>query len=142
MLFRSTLSVARLQQRLLDANRPPRVMPTRVDPAAIRGHFGDSGEDCVREFRAKAIDAEEAERLNERLDDSWPALRGALAAVHIAEAKLDAALAKVGAPRRPRELGWSDAFFRTAVIHARQIRNRYTCLDLIDDSAGLGAWLA
>ena len=41
----------------------------------------------------------------------------------------------------PADIGWSQALLRDAVRWARRIRNRYTCLDLIDDSVGLGAWL-
>ncbi len=45
-------------------------------------------------------------------------------------------LRRLGAPARPEDLGWSPAFYRDAVLHAREIRNRYTFLDLAGD-AGL-----
>jgi len=54
---------------------------------------------------------------------------------------LEGVLARAGAPRRPADIGWSADFHRDAVLWARRIRNRYTCLDLIDDSVGLGAWV-
>ena len=40
-------------------------------------------------------------------------------------------------PRTPEDLGWPRASYRTAVRHAREIRNRYTFLDLAADSGVL-----
>ena len=138
----ATLTVARLQARLLALETPPRLRRTAVNERAIRAHFGDSGADCAAEFRAKALDAHETERVNGLLAAGWPSLRDELRATLLPPGHLDDVLARAGAPRAPAELGWSDAFYRTAVTWARRIRNRYTCLDLIDDSVGLGAWLA
>ena len=55
-------------------------------------------------------------------------------------AELEAALAAAGAPRRGADLGWSPAFERTALVRARQIRNRYTFLDLAEEAGRLGAF--
>jgi glycerol-1-phosphate dehydrogenase [NAD(P)+] len=43
-------------------------------------------------------------------------------------------LERAGAPVAPPELDWTPAFYRTAVEHAREIRNRYTALDLAADA--------
>ncbi|MCK6450487.1 MAG: iron-containing alcohol dehydrogenase [Alphaproteobacteria bacterium] len=137
----TTLTVARLQTRLLALDEPPTLRRTAVNEAAIRAHFGASGADCAGEFRAKALDAAETERVNGLLAETWPALRDELKSKLLPPGHLDDVLARAGAPRRPAELGWPDGFYRTAVAWARRIRNRYTCLDLIDDSVGLGAWL-
>jgi glycerol dehydrogenase-like iron-containing ADH family enzyme len=40
----------------------------------------------------------------------------------------------VGAPIAPAELGWSDDEVLLARRHAREIRDRYTFLDLVADS--------
>ena len=45
--------------------------------------------------------------------------------------------ARCGAPTTHRDLGISRAFFADAVLHAREIRNRYTFLDLAADSRRL-----
>lgn len=137
----ATLTVARLQARLLGQDRPPRLKPTRVDDAAIRAHFGESGDDCVKEFRAKALDAAQTERVNAALERNWAGWRAEMAAKSVAPGVLEAALTASGAPRTPDALGWTKDVYRTAVVWARRIRNRYTCLDLIDDSVGLNAWL-
>lgn len=137
----TTLTAARLQERLLALANPPRLKPTAVDAAAIRAHFGESGEDCVAESHAKALDRQRTARINEMLAGLWPSLREELARSFVPVARLQAVLARAGAPCKPSDLGWNDEFYRTAVIWARRIRNRYTCLDFIDDSAGLAAWL-
>jgi glycerol-1-phosphate dehydrogenase [NAD(P)+] len=137
----TTLAVARLQARLLALDAPPRLRHTAVNESAIRAHFGDSGADCLAEFRAKALDADATDRVNDLLAATWPALREELSSKLLAPDYLEDVLARAGAPRRPADVGWPDAFFKTAVIWARRIRNRYTCLDLIDDSVGLAAWL-
>jgi glycerol-1-phosphate dehydrogenase [NAD(P)+] len=137
----TTLTVARLQARLLALDAPPRLRRTAFNETAIRAHFGASGADCVAEFRAKALDAAETDRVNDVLAATWPALRDELEATLLPPDFLEDVLARAGAPRRATDIGWPDSFYRTAVTWARRIRNRYTCLDLIDDSVGLGAWL-
>ena len=138
----ATLTVARLQARLLTQDEPPRLRPTRIDEAAIRAHFGESAEDCIAEFRAKALDLAATERANALLEENWKAWRGELASKFVPPERLDAALAACRAPRAPEALGWDAATYRTAVLWARRIRNRYTCLDLIDDSVGLAGWVS
>jgi glycerol-1-phosphate dehydrogenase [NAD(P)+] len=137
----ATLTIAGLQARLLKSDKPPRLKPTRVDEAAIPAHFGESGGDCLREFRAKALDAAETERVNALLERHWGTWRGELMAAAASPQALEAALNSCGAPLTPEALGWRPGVYRTAVLWARRIRNRYTCLDLIDDSVGLDAWL-
>ncbi len=45
--------------------------------------------------------------------------------------------AEPGAPTRPEDLHWPRPFYREAVRHAREMRNRYTFLDLAADSGWL-----
>jgi glycerol-1-phosphate dehydrogenase [NAD(P)+] len=108
----TTLHMARLQHRMLEAG-PPVLRPTPVDGADLRRHFGPTiGAACEKELAAKTLSA----------------------------AELEAALAAAGAPRRGAELGWSPAFERTALVRARQIRNRYTFLDLADEAGRLSTF--
>jgi len=137
----ATLTVARLQARLVGQDKPPHLKPTPVDEAAIHAHFGESAGDCLKEFRAKALDRAATDRANALLEKNWPAWRQELASKLVAPERLEAALAACGAPCTSGALGWDTATYRTAVLWARRIRNRYTCLDLIDDSVGLDAWL-
>jgi glycerol-1-phosphate dehydrogenase [NAD(P)+] len=44
-------------------------------------------------------------------------------------------LAAAGAPTEPGQLGWPPELFDDARWHAREIRNRYTFLDLAADAS-------
>jgi glycerol-1-phosphate dehydrogenase [NAD(P)+] len=130
----ATLTMARLQERVL-AGGPPRLGPTRVDEAAVVGHFGpDLGRACWSELSAKRHDRDAAERLSRRLAAGWDAWRARLAGVGRPAAQLADVLRRAGAPTTPEGLGWSRDYYREAVSRARLIRNRYTFLDLADDA--------
>ncbi len=51
--------------------------------------------------------------------------------------ELDSVLKGAGAPTAPEALYWPRPFYRDAVRHAREMRNRYTFLDLAADSGWL-----
>ena len=132
----ATLTMARLQERML-ANGPPRLAPSEPDEAMVVDHFGpELGAACWAEFKLKRLDEAKAETLNARLDERWDAIAARIAAVSLPAAMLEEVLARAGAPRRPEDLGWPADFYGGAVIHAREIRNRYTFLDLAADSGG------
>ena len=52
------------------------------------------------------------------------------------------ALADAGGPTTARELGLDVDFYREAVIHAREIRKRYSALDLAADAGFLEEFAA
>ena len=52
----------------------------------------------------------------------------------LAPSAVTSMLRAAGAPVEPRELGWPPEFFAAALHHAREIRNRYTFLDLAVDA--------
>jgi glycerol-1-phosphate dehydrogenase [NAD(P)+] len=126
-----TVVMAELQERVLERARPPLLNATTVERADLVHHFGSViGEACWREFEHKRIDAD---MLNARLA-GWDAMRTRLQTVTVGAAKLRGLLADAGAPVHPRELGWSAELVEQALHHAREIRNRYTFLDLAADS--------
>ncbi len=132
----TTLSLARLQHRLLDGP-PPVLRPTAIAAGDLKRHFGaERGEACRREWNGKALNATKAELLTARLAQDWDRIRARLQSVMRPVLALERALVVTGAPRRPFDLGWSAVLYRTALIRARQTRNRYTALDLAGD-AGL-----
>ena len=137
----TTLTMARLQERLLEA--APVVRPTVVDAADLAAHFGaETGAACARELAAKALSPAAAAALNDRLSRTWPAIRDRIAAVRRSAADLQRTLAAAGAPTRPSDLGWPMPFYRTAVTRARQIRSRYSFLDLAGDAGLLDGFAA
>jgi glycerol-1-phosphate dehydrogenase [NAD(P)+] len=132
----TTLTMARLQESVLDGPAPI-LHPTAADEAALRRHFGpDLGGSCWAGFSKKVLDRESATALSAKLARYWPAICRQLAAVTRPAAALASALQAAGAPTRSADIHVPPGFYREAVRHAREIRNRYTFLDLADD-AGL-----
>jgi glycerol-1-phosphate dehydrogenase [NAD(P)+] len=136
----ASLTMARLQAALLARAEPPRVAPREIDAAAMRRRYGLLAADCLAAMRAKALDAERARALNARLDERWPELRRRLRDVALPPERLEQALAAAGAATRPEDLGIDPAFYRAAVLHAREIRERYAMLDLAADAGLLEAF--
>jgi glycerol-1-phosphate dehydrogenase [NAD(P)+] len=134
----ATLTVSRLQHALLQADRPPRVRPTPLDEAAMRARYGARlGERLIALFRAKALDEAAAARMNARLAEVWPAMTQRLRAIMVPTARLRDALEAAGAPTTGADLGLAPAFYRQAVRHAREIRDRHSILDLAGDAGVL-----
>jgi glycerol-1-phosphate dehydrogenase [NAD(P)+] len=133
----TTLTMARLQERMLDG-AAPRLRTTAASEGSVIDHFGARlGAACWAAFAAKCFDAARIEALNARLEENWDSFATRLGAVSRPVAALEAVLEGAAAPRRPEDLNWTHAFYRDAVRHAREIRDRYTFLDLAADSGML-----
>jgi glycerol-1-phosphate dehydrogenase [NAD(P)+] len=138
----ATLAMAALQEEIL-GGPAPQIGPTRADESALIRHFGPAlGPACWRELARKRLDAEAAEALTRRLAEDWEKIRSRLLSVTRTAGELRAVLARAGAPVTPEALDWPRAFFRDAVLHAREIRSRWTFLDLAADAGRLGAFVA
>jgi glycerol-1-phosphate dehydrogenase [NAD(P)+] len=138
----ATLAMAALQEEVL-RGPAPQLGATRTDEKALVRHFGpELGPACWRELARKRLDSGAAETLTRRLAENWEKVRGRLLSVARTAGELRGALARAGAPVTPEALGWPRAFFRDAVLHAREIRNRWTFLDLAADAGRLEAFAA
>jgi glycerol-1-phosphate dehydrogenase [NAD(P)+] len=130
------LAMARLQDRILAQGAPPVLRATAVDRDDVVHHFGPArGEACWQELAPKRLDQRRADELNARLAAGWDGLRARLQAVTLGAARMTAVLAAAGAPTTPADLGWPEPLFDDALVHAREIRNRYTFLDFAADLA-------
>lgn len=138
----TTLTMARLQADLL--KRPEiQVGTSKLTPAELASRFGaEAGAACWSAFAKKAIDADRAAALNQRLRSDWPEMRRAIRAVHRPPAVLESALRRAHAPTRPAEIGIPERDYREAVLHAREIRDRFTFLDLAAETGGIPAGIA
>jgi glycerol-1-phosphate dehydrogenase [NAD(P)+] len=138
----ATLTMARIQEDLLAAG-PPRVHPGAVTPGALQRLFGtETGASCWREFEPKRLSEDAATKLSRRIADVWDETVRAIVAVSLSASRLATVLARVGGPSTPADIGLSPGFYSAAVRHARLLRNRYTFLDLADDSGRLGRLIA
>jgi len=133
----TTLTMARLQQRAL-TEYAPQLRPATVSEGEVRAHFGpELGEICWAEFSRKQPDAAAREIINARLAAAWPVIRDRVAAVTRPAQQLHDILRRTGAPTAPADLGWPASFYRDAVLHAREIRDRWTFLDFAADIGSL-----
>jgi glycerol-1-phosphate dehydrogenase [NAD(P)+] len=133
----TTLMMARLQERML-GGPPPRLQPDgETEPGFIRRYGEPIARSCWSEFAGKRLDAGRAAELNARLAGSWDQIREQVAAVTRPAHVLREVLRQAGAPLGHEELGWPRSFSTRALRYARDIRARYTFLDLAVDSGGL-----
>jgi glycerol-1-phosphate dehydrogenase [NAD(P)+] len=130
----TTLTMVRLQQLMLE-RPPPQVRPGGPGEDDFTARFGaDTGASCWTQFNEKRLTVERAETLNARLSRDWEAIRRRIKAATRPVDFLQDVLRRAGAPTRHGDLGWTEAFYRDAVRHARELRDRYTFLDLAADS--------
>lgn len=135
----ATMTMARLQEKML-AMDSITVSPSKPDEVSVKAHFSDDlGASCWKEFAKKRLDDAGAEAVNRRLATSWPDMRERIGKVAQPAARIEAALKAAGCPTTPEELGWPRNLYVDAVVHCREIRNRYTFLDLAGDAGLLEA---
>lgn len=131
----AALAMARLQRHVLAQSEAPALGATDISREDLVAHYGEAvGESCWRDVQSKWFDAPRAIALRNRLAADWSTMRERLLAVTRAPEELEAVLLAAGAPTTPQQLGWSAEAFAAAARRARQIRNRYTFLDLAIDS--------
>lgn len=130
----AAIAMAELQDRLLARAAPPVLRPTAVGRDDVCRRFGaERGEACWRELSGKHLDRARADELNARLASRWDEIRARIRAVTVGAARQREILAAAGAPISPAELGWPAELLGDALGHAREIRNRYTFMDLAAD---------
>jgi glycerol-1-phosphate dehydrogenase [NAD(P)+] len=131
--------MARLQSRLLDGSAPV-VAADRSKEADFIARFGPVvGPSCWQEFSEKRMTAQSADALNHRISTGWEQIRAAIGAIFTPVEKLEGVLRTAGADTSPEALHWPRPVYEDAVRHAREIRNRYTFLDLAADARLLDA---
>ena len=131
----TTLTMARLQERFIQADRPPLLGPTTVTREDVIAHFGPgTGDTCWREFEQKILTPQSVDGFNARLAASWDDFVHACESIMVKSYELRAVLAAAGAPTDAASIALDCGFYTGAVRHARELRNRYTFLDLAADA--------
>ncbi|MFN0114093.1 MAG: iron-containing alcohol dehydrogenase [Paracoccaceae bacterium] len=136
----ASVSMSRLQHLVLDADAPPDLREMRIDEAAIRARYGPGFADAVLSaFRAKQAEAGDPAGLRARMED-WESFREGLRAVMLPTEVLVRALDDAGAPATAAAARLARSVYRDALLHAREIRNRYSILDVAADSGVLAGF--
>ena len=137
----ASLSMARLQQQMLAADRPLSVHATPIDVAGMKRRFGEEvAFQCLAELKQKAFDDDGAIAFNRKLEDTWPELRRELAAFTIPVDEMKRLLSAAGGATTAAELGVPVDLYREAIIHCREMRNRFSFLDIAADAGTLEAF--
>ena len=130
----ATLAMARLQESMLDASAPV-LHATGADEQRLRSHFGDEvGAACWRDFAPKCLDAARAAVLNRRIAEMWHSFREEAHTLRIPAERLESVMRRAGGPTCASDIGVDTSTWNSAVRHARFLRDRFTFLDLADDS--------
>ncbi|MBC8036828.1 MAG: iron-containing alcohol dehydrogenase [Rhizobiales bacterium] len=138
----ASLAMARLQAELLALDKAPEIKPTRIVETEFVKRYGEAiGPICYAEAKKKSFDKAGAETFNRKLRDLWPQLREELRPFVLDPAAMKAALQAAGGPVTATDLGLPRPVWRNAMKHARDIRNRWSFLDLADDSGLLDEFL-
>lgn len=137
------LTMARLQDAMLASDGPPVLKATHIDEADMARRMGDAiAAQCRRDIAPKIFGPAATEALNQRLAEIWPELRREMDAFRIPTAELERLLLAAGAPTTARDLGVPADFYREATLHCREMRNRYSFLDLAADAGVLADFAA
>lgn len=130
----ASLAIARLQDKILSMKTLPDIGPTIIDEDAIMKRYGRFiGQYCIAEYRKKALTVEGARDFNRRLQAMWPTLRHELKSMALPINVMHDALFASGGPVDADGLGLDRKVFRDAIKYAREIRGRWSFLDLADD---------
>ncbi len=138
----ASVSMARLQHRLLAMENAPRIKATVIDESGMIERYGrEIGPMCIADARKKAIAPAAVDAFNAKLAELWPALRKELMPMLLPVKTMTDALKAAGGPTTAAEMGLDAAVYRKALKYAREIRNRYSFLDLADDAGLLDAFV-
>ena len=124
-------------------SKPPRIKPTHIVEAEFIDRYGEElGRMCFAEAKKKAFDKKGADDFNAKFEDLWPQLREELLPFVMDPKEMETALKSAGGPVTATELGLPRKIWRDAMKYARDVRNRWSFLDLADDSGLLDDFLA
>ena len=139
----ASLAIARLHHRTPRARQAAAHQGRRTSRRAefIDRYGEDIGRMCYAEAKKKSFDRAGAEAFNRKLASLWPQLREELRPMLMDPAKMKATLAAAGGPTTATELGLARKLWRDAMKFARDVRNRWSFLDLADDAGLLDDFL-
>ncbi|MDZ4095353.1 MAG: iron-containing alcohol dehydrogenase, partial [Paracoccaceae bacterium] len=103
---------------------------------AIRAAFGpgEIAERAIAETRQKHLDPAAHRARLDLICQVWPDLAGRLRTRLMPAAAMRAALHWANAPAEAAAIGVAPDHLRRSIAHARFLRNRYTLLDLLDET--------
>lgn len=138
----ASLTMARIQQGLLSRDHAPVMKPTPIDFEGMKQRMGSTAEQCLEQLQRKAFDAKTIDAVNEKLADLWPELKREVQEFMIPVAEMEKLLSDAGAPTTAAELGLDLEFYRQAVRHAHEMRDRFSFVDIAANADELEAFVS
>lgn len=126
----ASLTMARIQQRLLAQDAAPVMKPTPIDFEGMQNRMGATAGQCLEQLRKKAFDAGTVEKVNAKLANIWPDLKRELEPFIISSEELERLLISAGAPTTAEDLGLDLDFYLEAVRHGHEMRDRFSFVDI------------
>lgn len=138
----ATITMSQLHNQILNSNVAPVLQATRIPERWIKQNFPtDVAGNMLEQTTLKAVDARQCDALNDRLQTQWDTLRAPLLERMLPYQEVHDAMKAAGCQITASELGLDTQFYKEAVKGARYIRDRYSMLDLVDDSTGLDSFI-
>ena len=133
----ASLTMARLQRKLLSFDKPPTLKKTIIDLPDMERRMGkEIAKQCRDEFAKKSFEGASLEQANQRLQEIWKKLKEEVQPFLISVDEMEEMLKSSGGPVNHMELGVDADLYRDAIVHCREMRNRFSFLDIAAD-AGL-----
>ena len=133
----ASLTMARLQRKLLSFDKPPTLKKTIIDLPDMERRMGkEIAKQCRDEFAKKSFEGVSLDQANERLQEIWTELKEEVQPFLISVDEMVEMLKSSGGPVNYKQLGVDANLYRDAIIHCREMRNRFSFLDIAAD-AGL-----
>lgn len=126
----TTLTSARVQKQILQMDNL-QLKESDFDIKKVANFFGKKvALACKKEFEQKSFSGERLNQINDSLKKNWKNYRQKLAKIYFDEIELRKILRHFKISTTAKSLGLSAAEYQAAVLNAKFIRNRFTCLDL------------
>jgi glycerol-1-phosphate dehydrogenase [NAD(P)+] len=121
---------------------PPVLAPDTDNGTAILERYGPELSTSISaEFAPKRLDRGKADELNDKLAQDWGRICERLSTALLPRDRIEAALRAAGAPLTSAEIGLERSFYEQAMLHSREIRNRFTLLVLAVPSGRMASLL-
>jgi glycerol-1-phosphate dehydrogenase [NAD(P)+] len=138
----ASIALARLHKMLISLDKPPQVGPTQISETDFVKRYGsDIGKMMFAEAKKKTLDETGAAAFNRKLVSIWPELCAELKSMMMEPDEIASIIKSAGGPTTATELGLPRDIWRQAMKHARDVRNRWSFLDLADDAGLLDEFL-
>ena len=116
--------------------------PTQIDFEGMKQRMGGTAAQCLEQLERKAMDQQAVNSANERLAAIWPDLKREVQAFMIPVAEMEKLLVDAGAPTTAAELGLDLDFYRQAVRHGHEMRDRFSFVDIAANADVLEPFVA